>query len=328
MKSPALSIDLRYLIELKQRFMQATPGMPFEVVLRYPGRYNVPVDRTLITTSGMLLGYQGGMGGIASRLLKDEFKEFWAVGVRFAEPRQIVFIDQRIDWKALYMAELQTLASIPSRKNTKILYTVKQNPETREISCDCPGWIYSKREPRSCRHTLVFNALMSSESIRPGDPILTPPGRLLTDAETEDRLIAEGRLVAPTPPPPPVVPPAPDRRPRMRRAKDDRTPPPLGSYWITRVTSSVVRIEEIINSRIVRVMYQDGRPATNIEIEMLQTMASADQIRAFERSMMEAIVGAPSPTRKKAPAKAAQSTTVMTPPGVRLRTIVFEDEDL
>lgn len=57
------------------------------------------------------------------------------------------------------LASLVTVATVPSRSDKSRTYTVKMNPTTQELSCDCPGWIYSKRDPRSCRHTIVFAAV-------------------------------------------------------------------------------------------------------------------------------------------------------------------------
>jgi hypothetical protein len=98
------------------------------------------------------------------------------------------------------MADLETLATLPSRRTPGKSYTVKRNPETSEISCDCPGWIYSKRDPRSCRHTLVFEKLYSDVAINPGTMIETAPkGRVLSKEEVDARNKAEFRSTRPTP---------------------------------------------------------------------------------------------------------------------------------
>ena len=86
------------------------------------------------------------------------------------------------------MSDLETLAQLPSRSDPKKIYTVKRNPLNGVITCDCPGWIFSKREPRSCRHTLVFEKLFSSSPIIPGKVItVEPTGRILSAAEVDQR---------------------------------------------------------------------------------------------------------------------------------------------
>jgi hypothetical protein len=95
-------------------------------------------------------------------------------------------------FKPMPDSTLLTLAQIPSRKTKGKLYTVKQNPATQAITCDCPGWIYSKREPRSCRHTLTFERLLSQTPITPGSLIpMANPDRTLTAAEVDARNIQE-----------------------------------------------------------------------------------------------------------------------------------------
>jgi hypothetical protein len=98
------------------------------------------------------------------------------------------------------MADLETLATLPSRSDPKKSYTVKRNPESGAITCDCPGWIYSRREPRSCRHTLVFEKLYSDVAINPGSSIpTTPTGRVLSKDEVDERNKKDFKTTRPTP---------------------------------------------------------------------------------------------------------------------------------
>jgi hypothetical protein len=155
-----------------------------------------PSAGILVRTDGWSIGYPvGGIAG-AYRAWPDR----WAMHLVFRLPSGgdgLFFWDTRIEW--LNMPELETLARIPSRSaKTSKVYTVKRNPQTGTISCDCPGWIYSKRDPRSCRHTLVFEQLMSNTPINPGFTLQTAAAlRPLGAAEVDARNAAEFGTVRP-----------------------------------------------------------------------------------------------------------------------------------
>jgi hypothetical protein len=95
----------------------------------------------------------------------------------------ILFHEASLRWSTDMPKDPATvLATIPSRSTSGTVYTVTQTPGGT-LLCSCPGYIYSKRSPRSCRHTLTFATLLSDASIRPNEPlpITAPPPVDITD---------------------------------------------------------------------------------------------------------------------------------------------------
>lgn len=102
------------------------------------------------------------------------------------------FIEEFVTWSkdpteeigAQHVADLEVLAQIPSRRDpkpgkTRDIYTITREAGT--IKCTCMGYVMSKRTPPSCRHTLVFDKLMSDEAIRPEAAAPLPEPQLIPE---------------------------------------------------------------------------------------------------------------------------------------------------
>lgn len=117
----------------------------------------------------------------------------------------VIGLHERLSVTKEQLGRLILVASVPSRSDKGKTYEVKQDPLTQEISCSCPGWVYSKREPRSCRHSIVFDAVASvlvdkTKVVSPDKPF-----RKLTNAEVDSRNFEELGTSRPTDAPPLTV---------------------------------------------------------------------------------------------------------------------------
>lgn len=158
--------------------------------------------------------------------LRDWALLFWFNGsrstIRPLNSRSLNFVEPNLEWptitndtvqEACMADQIVTLGRVPSRRDSRVMYSVTQDPETQTIACDCPGFINSKRDPRSCRHTLVYAMLLSDEAVRPGESVIvpTPPSNPLADyrnaqmAETVQASNTRNAQAAAPPPPAPTV---------------------------------------------------------------------------------------------------------------------------
>ena len=66
-------------------------------------------------------------------------------------------------------------------------YTVKRHHQTGALSCDCPGWIYSKSDPRTCPHVRAilgqprnvkaYRQAIADGALRPAQAVLPAPAK-------------------------------------------------------------------------------------------------------------------------------------------------------
>jgi hypothetical protein len=106
-----------------------------------------------------------------------------------------LFNDSRIT----YMADLEPfVGTVPSRRS-KETYRVERL-SGGAFTCTCPGFLNSKRSPKSCRHTLAFALMLSDAPLKPSqyvgipEPVAPPPPPKRTPRLLEGWLYKE-RLV-------------------------------------------------------------------------------------------------------------------------------------
>lgn len=168
------------------------------------------------------------------------------------------------------MPEYVEVGTAPSRRNPTERYTVKRNLQTNQLTCNCQGWIYSKRDPKSCRHTLLFTQLLSDEPVSPGD-IRVVPGQDFVP-QTASQVDATNQTLYGT------------------------TRPPKGTFPTeTPKTPPLSTVELLAKQRAARAKLRKKA----IVVEGLKS--AADLMRS-------------------------RSTTITTPPTVRVRSITFEED--
>jgi hypothetical protein len=282
-----------------------------------PERLGYPfLDAVGIRNDSWALGFPASLTDAQMKEGFDLYLAEWALVIFYSarrvggpEPwRSILFIEPNIEWPTITNDDIQqacmaddliTLAQIPSRRPPKpgkerTTYTVKQNPETSALSCDCLGFILSKREPASCRHTLVFEKLLSDDPIRPGDNIPIAPARPASAATMAQRTAA-AQLPTPT-----TLPKGPRTDPRAAYGEAQRavvqalkpTPtdapnewpnggPQVGQIWTYRFRNrdDLVIITRVFGTSWVRLATID--PQTGYIIE--QNGNPVTRTRNFER---------------------------------------------
>lgn len=74
-----------------------------------------------------------------------------------------------------------------SKSRPGTIYRVKRNDQTGVLSCDCPGWIYGKDNPRTCFHhrailgqpldVKAYRDAVAKGTIQPVTPIAPIPAQ-------------------------------------------------------------------------------------------------------------------------------------------------------